>query len=178
MLICVVGKTCSGKDTVAHILKDNLGIDIICSYTTRPKRTVETDGVEHYFVTKEEFDKVCEEQTVLAYTKFPETGYEYCATADLDKDWIYIINPEGLETLEVKDKTVIFVDCPEDIIIERSKNRGDLDLQKRLNGEREQFDAFKESGNFNYIITNTFDTKEDLVLSIKEGILPYLKVEK
>lgn len=31
MLICVVGKTCSGKDTVAHILKDNLGIDMALS---------------------------------------------------------------------------------------------------------------------------------------------------
>jgi len=43
----LIGKTSSGKDTVARYIKDAYGINQVVSYTTRPKRPCETNGVEH-----------------------------------------------------------------------------------------------------------------------------------
>ena len=52
-IICLVGKTGTGKDTIAKFLYETFGIESICSYTTRPKRDYEINGVEHYFIDKE-----------------------------------------------------------------------------------------------------------------------------
>lgn len=57
-IIALIGKTSSGKDTVARYIKASYGINQIVSYTTRPMRSHETDGVEHYFVSKERMTEV------------------------------------------------------------------------------------------------------------------------
>lgn len=51
-LITITGPSGAGKDTVARMLSDFVGYKVICSYTTRPKREGEIDGVEHHFVEK------------------------------------------------------------------------------------------------------------------------------
>ena len=53
-IICIVGKTGTGKDTIAKYLYNKYGIDAICSYTTREKRDYETDGKNR---NKEEADR-------------------------------------------------------------------------------------------------------------------------
>lgn len=52
MLIVLTGKSNSGKDTIAKELQ-NRGINRILSYTTRPMREGEQDGVEYNFTSDE-----------------------------------------------------------------------------------------------------------------------------
>ena len=52
-LICLVGETSRGKDTVAKILQEDYNLKPVCSYTTRPMRPGEIEGREHYFITRE-----------------------------------------------------------------------------------------------------------------------------
>ncbi len=48
----VMGKSASGKDTIYNrILNDLPGIEEIVLYTTRPRRSGETDGETYHFVT-------------------------------------------------------------------------------------------------------------------------------
>ena len=73
-MICVVGRTCSGKDSLTskailnanttlsnnfHIAREDLNTDgpykPVISYTTREMRPEETDGKEHYFITNKEY---------------------------------------------------------------------------------------------------------------------------
>ena len=54
MSICLVGKSCSGKDTIARELV-KLGYERILTYTTRPQRPSELDGVDYHFITENEF---------------------------------------------------------------------------------------------------------------------------
>lgn len=56
-LYCLLGKSSAGKDTVfARLMADSaLGLHSVVTYTTRPRRSGETDGREYRFATVEAF---------------------------------------------------------------------------------------------------------------------------
>lgn len=58
-IFCLLGKSGSGKDTIFKKLMEEkvLNLKPIILYTTRPKRENERDGVEYYFINKEELYK-------------------------------------------------------------------------------------------------------------------------
>lgn len=150
-LICILGQTCSGKDSIANALVKNYGHKTICSYTTRPKRDNEVEGREHYFVTDEEFNKLLETHTrdIIAYTQIGD--YRYLALFDeiLTKD-IYIIDPQGFQYLkdnfgDVVDLYPYFINrsLPEIIVTAREKRSDyNTEFKKRLLAEIEQFTDF------------------------------------
>lgn len=172
LLILVLGKTSSGKDTVAKYLKEEYGIEAVCSYTTRSMREYEKEGVQHYFRSKEEMAKILLEENVLAYTKFPKTGIEYCATIESVSEGIssYIVDPNGVKYFKDKvylsdediDYFTVFVDLSEELIIERAQQRGDNieDIKARLDSERDMFDEYKNSYEYDYYINNNGTLKE------------------
>ena len=93
-LITITGPSGAGKDTVARMLSEMSGYKVLCSYTTRPKREGEIDGVEHHFVEKCDVSH----DEMLAYTQYG--GYEYWVSLDqvTDKS-IYVIDEAGLKDL-------------------------------------------------------------------------------
>jgi guanylate kinase len=158
-LICIIGRTGSGKDTVREYMERKKGLKSVVSYTTRPKRANETDGVEHHFISKEEFDDIMKIKEIAAYTKIedPDTGtegYEYCATIQgvLASD-IYEIDPIGLEKLKEQLKyenitiVEVYIHCPEDIRLNRVKvGRGEEEIEKfniRNANEDQQFRSYE-----------------------------------
>ena len=70
-IVAIVGASGSGK-TQLTLYAQRFGYPVICSYTTRPMREGETNGVEHIFVTE---DKMPTKDNMLAYTFFG--GYHY-----------------------------------------------------------------------------------------------------
>ena len=50
-IFCLIGKSSCGKDTLYKRILSNgsLPLKTLVSYTTRPARIGETDGVEYYF---------------------------------------------------------------------------------------------------------------------------------
>lgn len=54
----VLGKSCSGKDTIFNRLKENkeLNLKTVVGYTTRPMREGEEDGKEYFFVSREKLE--------------------------------------------------------------------------------------------------------------------------
>lgn len=55
----VMGKSSSGKDTIyKHLAEENPELRMVVPYTTRPIREGETDGVEYFFVNREELAKM------------------------------------------------------------------------------------------------------------------------
>lgn len=154
-IIAVIGKTSTGKDTVVNFIKEAYGIHPIVSYTTRKKRENEVDGREHWFVSESDMNLMfADKSKLLAYATFPKTNIRYCTTSDRmsDDDIVtYIINPKALEEMKKNRPDVevisIFLYLPEKVIRKRAGNRGDndIDIEKRLDSEREEFDYYFEN---------------------------------
>lgn len=55
----VLGKSCSGKDTIFRNLKENreFNLNTVVGYTTRPMREGESDGTEYFFVDEEKLNE-------------------------------------------------------------------------------------------------------------------------
>ena len=92
-LYLLVGKSASGKTTIANILEKKCGDRQVQSYTTRPPRY---DGeIGHIFVNDTEFDHLGE---MVAYTEY--NGFRYGTTSEqLDQCNIYVVDVPGVETL-------------------------------------------------------------------------------
>ena len=57
MLLCIIGRSASGKDTIVNeIVKNIPELHICISHTTRKPRHYEVDGKDYYFITESKFN--------------------------------------------------------------------------------------------------------------------------
>ena len=160
-ILCIVGRTGSGKNYISERLSTILDYPLVVSHTTRPKRDNETNGVEHWFDSKEEFDDLMQNNTVIAYTKIGE--YEYCALLeDIGDNAIYIIDPHGIEYLKQNFKNqinlkIIYMYCDEYIRRARASTRSDFKTkwEQRNKDEDAQFTEFESNRKWNLLIDNS-----------------------
>ena len=75
--LMVIGPSAVGKDTMINRLKAKYPKVIykLPSYTTRPKREGETDGVDYYFVTKEEFFQLRDDGELFGIQEYNGNWY-------------------------------------------------------------------------------------------------------
>lgn len=168
-LILVVGRSGSGKDTLVRHAQEYFKAASIPSYTDRPMRPTETQGVEHTFVSKEEFDELMKRDDIFAYTQIGETGYRYCTTLELlfsikSKTLFYIIDPKGYLYCKSKfrdyfNMNVIYVSAMEDFRRTRANIRnGEEDAWKKRNeDENRQFEDFERNRDWDHIVYNNGD---------------------
>ena len=165
-LFCIMGETASGKDTLTKKLCEDTSMKAIVSYTTRPRRT--NEGDTHIFVDDSVYEQM--KDNLAAYTEI--NGFRYWTTIEqiYDND-IYIIDPNGLETLEnlgLEDIDIcsIYINVPIDIRLERALYRGDSleDFFSRNKSEMRQFIQMKAAGGFDYAISNLNEDKAYAVL--------------
>ena len=96
VLVCLLGESGSGKDTLARLAFDEG--EILKSYTTRERRYPDEDT--HTFITKEEYDALPDK---VATTFFD--GNYYCATKEqVENSCVYILDPDGYKELQEKYK--------------------------------------------------------------------------
>jgi guanylate kinase len=158
VLLCVLGESSSGKDSLISKLSERTGLTAICSYTTRPRRNGE--GNTHIFVDDTIYEEMLSEGQIAAFTEI--SGYKYWTTTNqLYENSYYIIDYDGLKTLRSLNLpnlrlVSIYVNVPELIRKERAMKRGDkLDVyRKRCLSEREQFRQMKKDMDVDYVVSN------------------------
>lgn len=125
-LYLFVGRSASGKSTIASILETQYGFSQVQSYTTRDKRCATETG--HVFISDSEFDEL---QNVIGYTEYD--GHRYCSTKEqLDEALIYVVDTAGVETLLERYQSerpiiIFYFDATVRTRIDRMLNRYDHD---------------------------------------------------
>lgn len=169
VLLCVMGKTSCGKDTLVNKLCERTGLTAITSYATRPRRN--NEGDTHIFSTREVYEQMQAEGNVAAYTEI--AGNVYWTTIEqLYKHSVYIIDPHGVETLRNLNLpnlrlVTVYINTPDDVRRDRALNkRGDdrLTFMKRDIAERDQFRAMLRNADFDYAVSNIDVSKAYSVL--------------
>ncbi len=106
-IYCIMGKSASGKDTIYKRLLDLQPVSLrsIVTYTTRPIRSEEQDGVEYKFVTFDALKKMRKQGVVIEERCYHTVhGDWYYFTADDgqikdDETYLLVQTPEGYKAL-------------------------------------------------------------------------------
>ncbi len=169
VLICLMGKTASGKDTLAQKLCERTGLRQVISYTTRERRV--NEGDTHIFISDEEYQSLEDSGQIAAFTKIGP--HKYCCTVEqLYNNDVYVIDPIGVQHLRELNLPnlrliTVYVNTPDNVRKDRALNkRGDdrLTFMKRDVAEREQFRVMLRNADFDYALSNTDSAKAYSVL--------------
>lgn len=183
MVVTLSGVTGSGKSFLKKQIQERLGLNNQIIYTTRPIRIGEKDGVDKFFVTDEEFDRLEKENKIMVTFEF--LGYRYgYETKQIKSDKNTIVELHYTIIYNFKketDKVFSIYIVPKDIEIAKQnlKNRNLEENQEilRLQEIEEQSKEFKTNKElqkqFDYILYNNYDegSIEKIIKVVKERVL-------
>lgn len=180
-LLCIKGKSNTGKDSIAKKLLKLPGTRRFVYYTTRPLREGEKQDVDYHFVTENTLNGARERGTLVECRKYKDWYYftiDNSEMSDEDKT-LYICTPSPDQCVSLKerwgDKVIeVTIDTPlmtrlERYIKREKKQKGEnadaFEIVRRLYDEETCDEWKKESENSNtHHVTNGPDSKIDLVV--------------
>ncbi len=178
LLLIISSPSGAGKTTISRALldKDEDGISLSVSVTTRPKRPSEVDGVHYHFRTEEEFQALVDAEAFLEHAKVFNHRYgtlkkPVYEALEEGKDVLFDIDWQGTQYLKEKvqgDVVTIFILPPsKDELENRLRNRqqdSEDTIQSRMEKANSEISHYTE---YTYIIVNKhLETSIDKVYSI------------
>lgn len=147
MILILMGKTASGKDIIAKELVSNYKFGKIITYTTRPPRPNEKDGVDYYFISQSDFQEKIKADFFVEWKVYQSAfGDWYYGTAfeDLKQDSVLILTPTGIRDLARNTRCVfrtVLIDAPKEVRLQRLIDRGDeyTEALRRLEHDEKDF---------------------------------------
>lgn len=146
-MLILCGASASGKTVTALNLQKRYGLVKAITTTTRPMRDGEADGVDYFFINKEEFERR------LKNGKFVESSlyngnYYGCGKDQVDDNKVIVLDPNGLHAFQaLNDPRVITVLllCDPKKREERMVGRGDKKekIVERLKNDQNDFSLDK-----------------------------------
>jgi guanylate kinase len=149
--IIIVGPGGSGKDFLRKKMVER-GFTYGISFTSRPPREGEEEGVD-YFFRDEDFFKLNKE-IFLEIQVF--NGWFYgISKGEFESKNLFILDPKGVKSLSKEERSksfVIYINPEESIRLERLKKRNDADsVERRIIADRKDFLNFSD---YDIIISN------------------------
>lgn len=189
-IFCLMGKSCSGKDTIFKFLKKDTELNLrpVIQYSTRPIRNNETNGVEYFFIDEEKLKHFEESGKIIELRKYNTTKgiWYYCTIDDGQIDltkgnYVLISTLEAYRNIKkyFKSKNVvpIYITVDDGTRLERAftrekeqQNPNYNELCRRFLADNEDFSISKltENNITKYYCNSNLDEcvkqiKEDLV---------------
>lgn len=173
-MIVLIGKTCSGKTTIANELMKS-GFHKIITTTSRGIRNGEIQDIDYHFVKTEEFLKKIRNHEFAEWKRYDSAegpwyyGTSYSDIEKADDKSILIITPDGLkDLLKMEYKIVpIYIYANNNTIRERLLKRGDErnEAERRIRSDNEKF-KYAENIVDKIVYNNSTDKIENVVSKI------------
>lgn len=182
-----MGKSACGKSTIEKELSSKLGYNRIVTYTTRPKRDNETDGVDYNFVSKSRFNEMNMNGEFIETRKYNTFfGLWDYGTAkhsiDLDKnDYVVTLAPKATEEFinyfGAENCIVFYIYAPKYIREHRARlrpNFNESEWERRCTTDYDDFNESTVCKLANFKITNVDVSINNIIRTIKT----YVKIWK
>lgn len=126
-IYALLGATGTGKSTLGRYLEEEYGIPRAISYTTKKRRSDEVEGVDYYYVSDEELDKLnkIEEVTREGGVRYSFAVESFEKAFDKSDECYIIVDREGIKQIRkvYPNITVIFIYSTPDEVRDRIKKR-------------------------------------------------------
>jgi len=163
LLIVISGPSGVGKDTVMQRMQERgLPFHFVVTATTRPKRQNEVHGKDYFFVSKEEFARMIDEDELIehaiVYGDYKGIPKQQVREAlDTGKDVVMRIDVQGAETVRkmAPEALLIFIttESEEELVhrLETRKTETPDSLALRIATARKELNRVEA---FDYVIVN------------------------
>ncbi|MDD0854853.1 guanylate kinase [Halobacteriovorax sp. GB3] len=163
-IVVIIGPSGTGKSTLIQRVKEQFPqlIESI-SYTTRPRRPSETDGVHYFFISKTEFEEMIEAGEFLEWAKvhddYKGTGKGFVQKKlEEGKYLLFDLDVQGADSIKEafpEKAEAIFIAPPSlEELEKRLKNRGtesEKSLEIRLSNSKKEI---LRKDDYDYCIIN------------------------
>jgi guanylate kinase len=174
-VLVISGKSATGKDQIVKELCE-MGFSRITTFTTRPKRKGEIDGVDYHFLNVKDFLKKYTEGFFIEikyYTTADGIWY-YGSSLDsvensTDND-VIILTPSGVNKLINKNvtHTSFLLNVSDDEIKKRQLHRGDNNTEAERRFKADMLDFSFVGHLYKFVIDNENKTANEAAIEIIE----------
>ena len=170
----------TGKTTLVKQLLEKLpDLDFSVSYTTRPQRRGEREGVDYHFVDQAAFERMVRDNEFLEWATVHGESYGTSAKLVDDSlmqghDVLLDIDTQGAASIRRlrRDATLIFILPPSfDALRQRLQGRGldgAAEMDRRLRNARQEMEKYRD---YDYLIVN--DSVEQALARLEAVVLAH-----
>jgi guanylate kinase len=176
LLIVISGPSGAGKDTVMQSMKEcGMPFHFVVTATTRPRRSNEINGKDYFFVSKEEFARMIEEDELIEYAVvygdykgIPKQQVREALASG--KDVVMRVDVQGAETVRklVPNAILIFMTVDNEQELERRlrerKTETAEELALRIATARKELQRVEA---FDFVVVNADDHLDQAVNTIQ-----------
>ena len=175
LLIVISGPSGVGKDSVVQSMKERgMPFHFVVTANTRPKRDDEVHGVDYFFVSKEEFARMIEQDELIeyavVYSDYKGIPKQQVREAlDTGKDVVMRLDVQGAETVRklAPEALLIFIttESEEELVgrLKARKTETDEELALRIATARKEL---KRVEAFDYVVINHENKLDETVDTI------------
>lgn len=188
-MIILLGKSASGKDTIVRKLIEQKEYKRIITWTTRPMRPGEKEGVTYHYTTEDDFKKKINEGFFVEWKKYETvkgTWYYGTALDDImdargDDYRVIILTKDGLEKMNSFCSYLVginllsvYLDVDTKVIKQRLLKRGDdkKEADRRIKYDKKDFKGIENM--VDVVIENNHRDIQEVVNMIHKMHVTYL----
>jgi guanylate kinase len=164
-LVIISAPSGAGKTTIVkHLLNCNLNLEFSISATTRPKRVEETEGIDYYFFSINDFRKRIENGDFIEWEEVYKDHFYGTLKSEIERIWasgrhvLFDVDTKGginLKKIYATDSIALFIMPPsiEELESRLTKRGTDMPAKIMMRVQKAS-EEIRFAGEFDYIVIN------------------------